>query len=116
VVYCDHRRTGKVKAACGANEFARRKVQVLRMPFGEKAVLLRRMQNVCLCRSAWHRLCSECGEYPCDDLKKFQTAMPHRIELWDNLERIKSAGYQQWLKEIRKKLYLFAVSNHQFHL
>lgn len=46
--------------------------------------------------------CSECGEYPCNDLKKFQAAMPHRIELWDNLERIKSAGYQQWLKEIRK--------------
>jgi hypothetical protein len=28
--------------------------------------------------------------------------MPHRIELWDNLERIKSVGYKQWLKEIRE--------------
>ncbi len=28
--------------------------------------------------------------------------MPHRIELWGNLERIKSAGYKQWLKEIRE--------------
>ena len=45
--------------------------------------------------------CSECEEYPCDDLKAFQSAMPHRIELWDNLERIRSAGYKQWLKEIR---------------
>ena len=44
--------------------------------------------------------CSECQEYPCDDLKEFQSAMPHRIELWDNLERIKSVGYEQWLKEI----------------
>jgi hypothetical protein len=46
--------------------------------------------------------CSECKEYPCDDLKQFQAAMPHRIELWNNLERIKSAGYEQWLREIRK--------------
>jgi hypothetical protein len=45
--------------------------------------------------------CSECEEYPCDDLTQFQSAMPHRIELWDNLERIKSVGYKQWLKEIR---------------
>lgn len=46
--------------------------------------------------------CSECEEYPCNDLKQFQSAMPHRIELWVNLERIKSVGYKQWLKEIRK--------------
>ena len=45
--------------------------------------------------------CSECEEYPCEDLKRFQSAMPHRIELWGNLERIKSIGYKQWLKEIR---------------
>jgi hypothetical protein len=45
--------------------------------------------------------CSECEEYPCDELKRFQSAMPHRIELWVNLERIKSIGYKQWLKEIR---------------
>lgn len=46
--------------------------------------------------------CSECEEYPCDDLKRFQSAMPHRIELWVNLERIKFIGYKQWLKEIRE--------------
>jgi hypothetical protein len=46
--------------------------------------------------------CSECEEYPCDDLKQFQTAMPHRIELWANLERIRSIGYEHWLKEIRE--------------
>jgi len=45
--------------------------------------------------------CSECEEYPCEDLKRFQSAMPHRIELWDNLERIKSIGYKKWLREIR---------------
>jgi hypothetical protein len=46
--------------------------------------------------------CSECEEYPCNDLKQFQSAMPHRIELWVNLERIKSVGYKQWLKEVRE--------------
>ena len=46
--------------------------------------------------------CGQCDEYPCDDLKQFQAAMPHRIELWVNLERIKSVGYKQWLKEIRE--------------
>jgi hypothetical protein len=46
--------------------------------------------------------CVECKDYPCGDLKQFQSEMPHRIDLWDNLERIKSMGYQQWFKEIRK--------------
>ena len=46
--------------------------------------------------------CSECEEYPCNELKQFQSAMPHRIELWTNLERIKSVGHRQWLKEIRE--------------
>lgn len=45
--------------------------------------------------------CSECEGYPCDDLKRFQSAMPHRLELWSNLERIRSVGYKQWLREIR---------------
>jgi hypothetical protein len=46
--------------------------------------------------------CGECADYPCHDLKVFQAAMPHRKELWVNLERIKSVGYKQWLKEIRE--------------
>jgi hypothetical protein len=45
--------------------------------------------------------CIECAEYPCSDLKQFQSERPHRIELWDDLERIKDIGYKQWLKEIR---------------
>jgi len=46
--------------------------------------------------------CSQCEAYPCDTLKQFQSAMPHRIELWENLEHVKSAGYENWLREIRK--------------
>jgi hypothetical protein len=44
--------------------------------------------------------CVECTEYPCDDLKQFQSERPHRIELWEDLERIRATGYEHWLKEI----------------
>lgn len=46
--------------------------------------------------------CSECEEYPCENLKQFQCERPHRIELWGNLERIRTVGYTNWLKEIRR--------------
>jgi hypothetical protein len=46
--------------------------------------------------------CSECEDHPCDELKRFQSAMPHRIELWANLDRIRAVGYRQWLKEVRE--------------
>jgi len=45
--------------------------------------------------------CSECEDYPCDDLKQFQSERPHRIELWDDLEQIKDKGYEYWLNNIR---------------
>jgi hypothetical protein len=46
--------------------------------------------------------CVECEEYPCQDLKQFQSEMPHRRELWEDLERIKAVGYKDWLKKIRE--------------
>ncbi len=45
--------------------------------------------------------CSDCEDYPCKDLKQFQSERPHRIELWDDLERIKEIGYKRWLEEIK---------------
>lgn len=45
--------------------------------------------------------CVECSKYPCVDLKNFQVERPHRAELFDDLAKIKSVGYKQWLKEIR---------------
>jgi len=45
--------------------------------------------------------CVECANYPCDDLKQFQSEMPHRIELWDDLEQIRSVGYKEWLENVR---------------
>lgn len=46
--------------------------------------------------------CSECEAYPCDDLKQFQAEAPHRLELWDDLARIKAIGWQAWLTEVEE--------------
>ncbi len=47
--------------------------------------------------------CYECTEYPCDELKAFQSAMPHRIELWESQQRIKEAGFEKWYTEMVKR-------------
>jgi class 3 adenylate cyclase len=44
--------------------------------------------------------CIECEAYPCEEIKKFQSVLPHRLELWESQERIKEAGYEQWYKEM----------------
>ncbi|MBN1665002.1 MAG: DUF3795 domain-containing protein [Deltaproteobacteria bacterium] len=46
--------------------------------------------------------CVECAEYPCDDLKQFQSERPHRIDLWDSLEQIRAVSYERWLTDIRE--------------
>jgi hypothetical protein len=44
--------------------------------------------------------CSQCDAYPCEALKTFQAAAPHRRELVTSLERIKDAGYEVWSREM----------------
>jgi hypothetical protein len=44
--------------------------------------------------------CSECDEYPCESLKTFQAAAPHRRELWSSLERIKEKGHESWSRDM----------------
>ncbi len=44
--------------------------------------------------------CSECDEYPCEALRKFQAAAPHRIELWRSLKMIKEQGYEPWFRSM----------------
>lgn len=44
--------------------------------------------------------CSECGEYPCDMLKEFQAAKPHRIELFPSLDYAKENGYPAWREKM----------------
>jgi hypothetical protein len=44
--------------------------------------------------------CGECPEYPCVELKDFQSQHPHRLDLWENQQRIKSTGYEKWYLEM----------------
>jgi len=44
--------------------------------------------------------CGDCDEYPCEQLKEFQSARPHRIELWAAQQRIKEVGYEKWYTEM----------------
>ena len=47
--------------------------------------------------------CGSCTEYPCEDLKQFQAARPHRLELWEAQARIQEVGYEQWFEEMTKR-------------
>jgi hypothetical protein len=44
--------------------------------------------------------CSQCDEFPCETLKTFQAAAPHRRELWSSLEQIKTDGYEPWSRDM----------------
>ncbi len=44
--------------------------------------------------------CGDCADYPCKDLKEFQSLAPHRIELWQNHARRKEAGLETWYAEM----------------
>lgn len=44
--------------------------------------------------------CGGCDEYPCAELKEFQSQMPHRKELWNSQQRIKEAGWETWFEEM----------------
>ena len=43
--------------------------------------------------------CVQCGDYPCEEIKTFQSILPHRLELWQSQERIKEVGWEQWYRE-----------------
>jgi hypothetical protein len=47
-----------------------------------------------------HRFCGDCRDYPCQELKDFQCAMPHRLELWRAQERIREVGPETWYSEM----------------
>lgn len=44
--------------------------------------------------------CGECKDYPCAEIKDFQSKMPHRVELWKSLDRIKEIGWEKWYIEM----------------
>lgn len=47
--------------------------------------------------------CSECDSFPCGDLVEFQGAMPHRLDLWEDLETAKNLEIEEWIREVRQK-------------
>ena len=47
--------------------------------------------------------CSECNDYPCEDLLVFQASRPHRIEIRSNLSCIAMAGFRSWFDEMLKQ-------------
>jgi hypothetical protein len=47
--------------------------------------------------------CYECSDYPCPNLKEFQAERLHRIELFEDLDRIRIDGAVRWLEEVRKR-------------
>lgn len=44
--------------------------------------------------------CGECEEYPCDEIKQFQSVLPHRVELWKAQGRIMETGSENWYSEM----------------
>lgn len=44
--------------------------------------------------------CGECIDFPCQQIKDFQSKMPHRVELFKSLERIKEIGWERWYMEM----------------
>ena len=46
--------------------------------------------------------CNECPEFPCNDFKEFQAELPHRNEIWDDLNRINEIGWSKWMDEVKQ--------------
>ena len=44
--------------------------------------------------------CIDCYEYPCKVLYDFQKEKPHRIELWEHNEFLKTNGMMKWFEEM----------------
>jgi len=46
--------------------------------------------------------CGACPEFPCKELKVFQSRMPHRVEILESQNRLKEIGWEQWLIEMKE--------------
>ena len=44
--------------------------------------------------------CGQCSDYPCSEIKDFQSKMPHRAELWKSQERLQKIGWEKWFMEM----------------
>jgi predicted RNA-binding Zn-ribbon protein involved in translation (DUF1610 family) len=43
--------------------------------------------------------CGQCDEFPCAEYKEFQLEKPHRIELYEDQQRLREVDVEVWLKE-----------------
>jgi hypothetical protein len=50
-----------------------------------------------------HTFCGECAEYPCEALDRFKNERPHRLEIYENLARIRETGVDTWLTEVKRR-------------
>jgi hypothetical protein len=50
-----------------------------------------------------HAFCVECDDYPCAELKSFQSEAPHRAELFESLRRIAEVGGNAWHAAVRER-------------
>lgn len=46
--------------------------------------------------------CGFCQEFPCTELKNFQSRMPHRVEILESQNRLKETGMEQWIIEMKE--------------
>jgi len=46
--------------------------------------------------------CEDCPEFPCEELKVFQTRAPHRAELWESFRQRKVLGWEAWSERMEK--------------
>jgi len=44
--------------------------------------------------------CGDCPDYPCENLKEFQSQAPHRAELWNSLDQISREGFEKWYMDM----------------
>lgn len=47
--------------------------------------------------------CRECDSFPCKDLKDFQAALPHRLDLWEDLEQARLLEPLEWVGKVQEK-------------
>jgi hypothetical protein len=47
--------------------------------------------------------CGECARFPCAPLVAFRDALPHRIEIFANLTRLREVGVEAWMEEVAQR-------------
>lgn len=66
-----------------------------------KSAYCRNMCNFIKCAAEKNvDFCGFCNDFPCAELKEFQTLMPHRLELWNSHKLLQEVGWEKWFAEM----------------